>query len=647
MFKSRLSNYLKNKKIKTKFKENIEPQEILLDSLAQKKEKEIGLSEKKLEIPLPQRTLQGGLFLFLILMLLLFIKSFQLQVIYNEKFSALAEENKFTFYSIKAERGIIYDSAFNQLVFNRPAFDLIYKKNDLLEIEEQTKSLKEVSEILDQNFYNLREKIEESEESKVLIAENLKHEQLILFEAKIKSEELPGFEIENNTVREYKDGEIFAHLFGYMGKIKISELKENPEIYSILDYIGRDGIEKAYEKILRKNPGKVRLEKDALGNLISKEIIQWPEPGESLVLWLDSELQRKITESLKKNLERVGAKKGVAIALNPKTGGILSLVSLPSFNNNLFQKGSSFEELSKVLNDPQQPLFNRSISGLYAVGSTIKPLIASAALEENIIKPEKQIYDVGFIEVPHKYDPEIVYTFRDWKVHGWTDMRKAIAESCNVYFYTIGGGYGEQQGLGPTRIKNYLELFGWGNITQINLPGEEKGLLPSPVWKEKTKKENWWDGDTYHLSIGQGDILATPLQVVNAFSVIANGGKLFKPQVVQKILDSEKNVIEEIQPEILRENFISSENLQVVREGMREAVIHGSSVVLNDLPIKAASKTGTAQTSKQDYYHHWVTVFAPYDDPEIVLTVLIEDVKEVQFAALPVAKEVLQWYFTK
>jgi penicillin-binding protein 2 len=229
-------------------------------------------------------------------------------------------------------------------------------------------------------------------------------------------------------------------------------------------------------------------------------------------------------------------------------------------------------------------------------------------------------------------------------------MIKAIAESCNVYFYTIGGGYGEQEGLGPSRIKKYLELFGWGNNTDIDLPGEKKGLLPSPAWKERVKKEKWWDGDTYHLSIGQGDILTTPLQVASAFSVIANGGKLFKPHVVQKILDTSTGsmqVVKEIEPEVIRENFIDSKNLDVVRHGMREAVIYGSSVSLNNLPVKAAAKTGTAQTSKQGYYHHWVTVFAPYDDPEIVLTVMLENVKEIQFAALPVAKEVLEWYFTK
>jgi penicillin-binding protein 2 len=229
-------------------------------------------------------------------------------------------------------------------------------------------------------------------------------------------------------------------------------------------------------------------------------------------------------------------------------------------------------------------------------------------------------------------------------------MRKAIAESCDVYFYTIGGGYKNQPGLGPSRIKKYLELFGWGNKTQIDLPGESEGFIPSPTWKKETKKENWWDGDTYNLSIGQGDILITPLQVATAFVAIANGGTLFQPQVVKQIIDNNKNVIEEIPSKILRENFIDPENLQVVREGMRMGVTGegaplASASSLNYLPVKVAVKTGTAETSKPNYYHKWITVFAPYDDPQIVLTIMIESVRDTQPTAIPVAKEVLNWYF--
>ncbi len=642
----------KNLKLKIRFKEDIEPQEVFLDQLAQKKEAEIGLSGKKLEVPLSRKVLLGFLFFTIILILFLFAKTFQFQVLENKKFLALAEANKFLFHSIQAARGVIYDSSGKQLVFNKPSFDLVLDKREFPQSElERTKILAKVSDIIGKDLKDLEEKINTEESSLVLISENIEHQKLILLETKIAN--LSGFKITRNEVREYKDSESFAHLIGYTGKISAEESKENPEIYSNFDYVGRDGIEKSYEEILRKNPGKLRIEKDALGNIMSKETVSLPESGKSLVLWLDSELQEKIKEVLEKTLKRVGTKKAVAVALDPSSGGVLALISLPSFDNNLFSKGADSQALEDLLTDKEESLFNRVIAGKYATGSTIKPLIASAVLQEKIISPNKKIYDnKGYIEIPHRYDPEIVYQFKDWRIHGWTDLRKAIAESCNVYFYTIGGGYEDQEGLGPSRIKKYLELFGWGERSKIDLPGEARGFIPSPAWKKEIKKENWWDGDTYNLSIGQGDISVTPLQVAAAFLAIANGGTLYQPKIVKEIRDSEKNLVNKIKSEVLRENFIDPENLQIVREGMRKAVTgqgapHASAVLLNSLPVVSAAKTGTAQTSLFNHYHNWITVFAPYDNPQIVLTIMVENVKEAQVVALPIAKEVLEWYFTR
>jgi len=587
----------------------------------------------------------------IVLLFILFAKTFQFQVLENKKFSALANENKFIIHSIRAARGVIYDSKGEQIVFNKPSFDLVLNKRVLPSSDfEKIKILKDVSEIIKENFEDLERKINEEQNQEVLISKDLDHQTLILLETKIA--EFSGFRIEQNSIRYYVEGPSFAHLVGYTGKIGVKELEKNPGIYSIFDYVGRDGLEKSYEEILRKNPGKTRIERDVYGNLLSKEIISLPESGKSLVLWLDFELEKKIEEELKRILKNIGAEKAIGVALNPKTGGVIALVSIPSYDNNLFSKGADQEALSDLLTDPQEPLFNLAVSGLYPTGSTIKPLIASAALEEEIISHTKKINCQGGITIPNKYEPEVVTVKQDWRIHGWTDMRKAIAESCNVYFYTIGGGYEDQKGLGPSRIKKYLELFGWGNKTEIELSGEAKGLIPFPEWKKEVKKEPWWDGDTYNLSIGQGDIKVTPLQVANAFAAIANGGTLYKPRVVKEIVDSEKNLIEEIKSEILREGFIDPENLEIVREGMRRAVTgenspYASSVLLNSLPVSAAAKTGTAQTSRPDYYHNWVTVFAPYNDPQIVLTIMIENVKGLQSAALPVAKEVLEWYFSK
>lgn len=602
----------KRNRIQFTFKEDIEPHEILLDSLAEKKEKQFGLSEKKFEIPLLRKIIQGFFISCLFIILFLLFKTFQLQVVEGKNFTQLAEKNKFIIRQIQAERGVIYDKNMEQLVFNKSTFDLI----------------------CDGKF-----------------VKNLSHQELILFESAIT--EYPNCQVINNVVREYKDGEVFAHVLGYTGKIKSEELSSAPEFYSISDYVGRSGLENYYEEYLRKNPGKLRIERNALGEKISEEIVSLPESGKSLVLWLDAKLQRKLKTELEKKYKEVGAKGAVAIAMDPKTGGILALVSLPSFDNNLFQKGADPALLQSLLEDPQKlnPLFNRAISGRYLTGSIIKPLIAAAALQEQIISPQKQIYSPGFIEVPHQYNPEIVYRFEDWTVHGWADMRKAIAQSCNVYFYTIGGGYDDQKGLGPTKIKKYLELFGWTAKTGIDLPGETVGFVPDIEWKRKTLGEGWWDGNTYYLSIGQEYLQISPLEVVNAFSAIANGGKLMEPKIVKEIIDSNKNVIQEIESSVIREDFISPENLQVVKEGMRQAVSgfnspQASAVILNSLPVSSAAKTGTAELG-QDRYHNWVTVFTPYDDPQIVLTVMIENVKGVQAAVLPVAKEVLEWYFTR
>jgi len=639
------SKSFKNRKVKINFKEDIEPQEIFLDSLAKKKEKELGISEKKIEVPFPKKNLQGFFIFSLILLSILFGKTLQLQFIEGKKYLALAERNKFKLYQIKTERGVIYDKNLKQLVENLPSFDLTCQKDKLpQENSEKKKIFKEIAEIFNKNSNDLEKEVLESDSSTVLISENLSHQTIILFEARI--DEFPGFQIRRNTIRNYQDGEIFSHLIGYIGKITAEELKSSDE-YSTSDWIGREGLEKYYEKTLKEIPGKLQLEKDVHGRIISQQILSKPESGKSLVLWLDADLQKKIRDELNSSLERVGAKKGSAVALDPKTGGVLALVSLPSFDNNLFRKGTDAQAITNLFNDSRKPLFNRAISGKYLVGSTIKPLIALAGLEEKLTSPEKEINCRGEITVPHKYNPEIVYRYEDWKIHNKTNLRKALAESCNVYFYILGGGYKEQEGLGPTRIKKYLEIFGWGEKTGIDLPGESGGFIPDPAWKKAVIGEPWWDGDTYHLSIGQGNLLITPLQIAVAFSAIANDGKILQPQLVQKIVDSQKNLIEEKQPKIIREINISPANLQIVKEGMRGAVTYGTATLLNNLSVKAAAKTGTAETIKSGYYHNWVTVFAPYDDPQIVLTIVLEDVKGALGAAIPVAQKILEWYFTE
>ncbi len=644
LFKKKGSNYSNG---------DIELHEIILDKLTKKKEEQWGFSSGSIELPLMKKILQAFFISSALILFLLFLRTFQLQVTQGDDFLAQANQNKYILYKIQAERGVIYDKNLKQLVFNLPSFDLICETNKLPDSDfGKMTVLSEVSRILEVEYEELENKIKEDGDPTVLISENLDHQTLIVLETKI--EELPGFKIKETVIRDYKDGETLSHLIGYTGKIKEEELEEAPDFYSIADFVGRTGIEKFYEESLRKKPGEARVERDALGHILSSEIVSFPESGESLVLWLDYGLQKKTKEVLENQLQLLGSKKAIAVAMDPKTGGIMSLVSIPSFDNNAFSTGDS-EGIREILNNKDSPLFNRVISGRYPTGSIIKPLTAVAALEEGIINPNKQINCRGGIEVQDFWNPENIWEYKDWRTHGWTDMRKALAESCNVYFYQIGGGYKGQEGLGPIRIKEYLELFGWGEKTQIDLPSEAKGFIPDKEWKKETWGEGWWDGDTYLLSIGQGYLLITPLEVVTAFSSIANGGTLLQPSIVKEIIsfsEGKMNTLEKIETNIIRSGFVDPENLQIVKEGMRQAVTgknspHASCVMLNSLPVSSAAKTGTAETPLENIYHNWVTVFAPYEDPEIVLTIMIEDVEGVRAAAVPVAKEILEWYFSE
>jgi len=631
-------------------RQELEPQEVFLDGLAQKRQKNSDMRELKFEVPPSKNTLVGLLIFSLVVLLVLFGKTFQLNVFEGKDFTSIAERNFARITPIRANRGIIYDQSFEKLVSNLPSFDLVLDKRDLLKDEGQkTKEIETVARIIGKNVQALEKEIADSKEMKMLVSENLDHETLIILETEIHN--LAGFQIEKNTVRNYLDGSFFSQVLGYTGRINAEEFKELGEKnYFISDYLGKQGLEKSYEKVLRGKPGIFEIQKDAAGKKIKEGMISQPEPGQSLVLWLDADLQKKLQQELSRVIQDIGIKKAAAVAMDPKTGGVLALVSLPSFDNNIFSQGLSEETFQKIINDPAQPLFNRATSGKYASGSSIKPLVATAALEEKIISPDKQIYSEGFINIVNQYHPDIVYTYHDTAPPGWVDMRKAIAISCNVYFYTIGGGYKDQKGLGSTRLKNYLNLFGWGQKTGIDLPQEAQGLVPDHVWKEENIGEPWSTGDTYNLSIGQGYLQVTPLQLAAAFVAIANDGNLFKPQLVKKIISGSPDsfeTIEEIPPALIRTLPIDSENLQVVREGMRQGVTYGSSAILNSLPVKAAAKTGTAQTNKNNVYINWVTVFAPYDDPQIVLTVMIEGVPGLRAASLLVANETLRWYFTK
>lgn len=636
-----LSQKLKNYRIKRTFKETIEPEEILMDA-----SKIPELEDQKLELPIKPRIFKTFFGLVLLAGFILAGQAFFLQIIKGDQYQNLAERNRIRRIPDFASRGIIYDRSGRQLVFNVPSFDLVLTVQDLPEgLAEQQIIVSEAAQVLGVSAEEIRQKIKSADPkdySSISIAENLEHEKVLLIESKL--DQLKGFRIEQNITRQYVNGPAFSHIMGYLGKLSPKEAAENPD-YFLTEKIGKAGLELFYEKYLRGKPGEKLYEVDSTGKVKGELAENKSKDGQGLILAVDARLQDLLYENLKKVLDGASLKRGAAVAIDPSTGGILALVSLPGFDNNLFAQGISGQDYKKLNDDPAQPFLNRAISGQYPPGSTIKPMIGAAALQEKVISATTKINDKnGELILTSQYG-QAIWRFGDWKTHGLVDMRSAIAQSCDVYFYTIGGGYGDIKGLGVEKIEEYLKKFHFGSALSIDLAGESAGLVPDPEWKEKAKNEQWYIGDTYHVSIGQGDLLVTPLQLAAATASVLNGGKIMAPRLVDKIVDSDKNIITNLQPRILGENSIEENNLQVIKEGMRQTVTSGSALLLNGLSVETGAKTGTAQVAGQDNSNAWAAVFAPFQDPSLVIVVLAENGGEGSAVAIPVVKKTLEEYF--
>ncbi len=574
------------------------------------------------------------------LLLILLGRSFYLQIWRGDLYLAKAEANRLRLKAIPAERGLIYDANRRPLVTNLPTFSLELLPGDLPKetekAEEEIKKIAQITGVAETEIAKTLADFKNLNYRAVTVKDNLDYESAIRLLT--QSAELPGISIEKKTRRQYLTAEDFSslsHLLGYLGKVSRADLNQD---YLPTDALGKSGLEKFYEQTLRGLYGKKEIEVDFLGR--EKRFIsqQPPSSGKSLILALDLDLQKKIEEVLRSQLRALNKKRGSVIALNPQNGEILSLVSLPAYDNNLFNGNVSQEEYNKLVTDEDRPLFSRAWSGEYPSGSVIKPLLAAAALEEKLITDQTTFLSNGGLEVGQWFFP-------DWKAggHGLTNVVKALAESVNTFFYIIGGGYKNFFGLGVEKITSYYKKFGLTGRLNLDLPGEATGFLPSPEWKQTAKNERWYIGDTYNISIGQGDVLVTPLQVASYTAIFGNGGKLYQPRLVKAILSADGQ-IKELAPTVLAENLMSPETLKIIRTGLRSAVREGSARSLSDLAVTVAGKTGTAQWSRVKSPHAWFTGFAPYDNPKIVLTILIEEGGEGSAAAVPVAKEVLQWW---
>ncbi len=566
---------------------------------------------------------------------------FYLQIIRGSYYQKMAENNRIKTVEVKAPRGLIVDKSGEIIASNIPSFDIAFIPNQLSENRIKREQIySELAKECDLEIEEIKNKIESidsSSKNKYLIKEGLDYEKaLVLIE---KLQKFPGIYLEKTAKRKYEKGEIFSSILGYTGKINKEELK-NFSNYSLTGYIGKNGLEYTYEEKLKGENGKILMEVNSDGTIKEELEIKPSVSGDKLILNIDSKIQNKSYQVLKKILEvNEEATGAVMVALDPRDGAVRGLVSLPTYDNNLFIDGIKNKEYSQLVNNSRKPMTNRAISGEYPPGSVFKPLLAAIALEEDIVKADTVINCTGVISVGN-------WSFRDWKTHGKTDLNKAIAESCNVYFYAIGGGWNNIEGLGVNKMNKYSEYFGLGNILGIDIPTENSGRIPNEEWKFKEIGERWYVGDSYHMSIGQGFMTTTPLQIAAATATIVNEGTLYQPQIVSKIVSSSGHE-NEIKPKIIRSDFISEENFKKVKSAMRETVLIGSGQKLNDMKTETAGKTGTAQFGNQGKTHSWYASFGPYKNPEIVTVILIESGGEGHDWAVPATEQILREYFNE
>lgn len=617
--------------VKKSANEDLNPEETLADVLSR---------HAAIEKPIGHGVFRAVYVFILLISVFIFFKSLQLQLVEGERLAGIAQRRNLSQYSMPALRGVIYDQSGASLVENVPIFDLIAVHSELPgSSREREQVIDSLWPIIKTDRAGLAGNFETHRNSAAfLIKKGLSKEEI----ARIKASALKGIYVAANFQRHYPEADAFSSILGYTAKVGPGDIESDP-YYLPTDRIGRLGVEAYYEEELRGDHRRLFLKSDLVSAPADKS-----RPGHDLILSIDKLIQRKLYRIMADTLNSAGLKRGAAVIQDVRTGAVLGLVSLPSFDANVFEnyyEEANAQKISRILQNKDKPLFNRVVAGRYSPGSTIKPLLALAGLKEAVITPETTIFANGSISVTSKYDPNVIYTFKDWRVHGLTDLKKAIADSVDIYFYALGGGYGNIRGLGIDRITGYLREFLADKILGIDLPGEVSGLVPSPEWKQAVKGSQWFVGDTYNISIGQGDLGVTPLWLNTYIGSLANGGELMKPYLVKEVKNFEGRVINEVKPQVLAKIPFNPETIEIIKESMRQAVTSGTAVMLNNLSVKVAAKTGTAQTSGQNL-NSLFTVFGPYADPEISMTVLIENVQG-QSLAIKVAHDFLLWYFAE
>jgi len=571
-------------------------------------------------------------------------KMWYLQIVKGGELLQRSKDNRIRLQEIRPLRGLILDARGRILVDNQASFDISI-------IPETAKDVKGVidrlSSIYDDENIDLARNFTASRKRKpfvpIKLAKNIGRDRLALIET--NSLNLPGVMVDVVPVRKYIFGETMAHILGYVGEISIAELaKDVVGDYNAGDVIGKLGIEKTVDRYLKGERGGEQIEVNVSGRKLNVLGRVDAVPGYNIQLTIDADLQKICWDAFQ---ERAGT----VITMNPRDGSILSLVNKPSYDPNLFNRGISDDDWRSLLNNPLSPMQNKAISGQYPPGSTYKPFIAAAALEEGVVDPEHKV-------VCNRVYPVGTRTFRCWskRGHGPTALHRAITESCDVYFYDIGTK------IGVDTLADYARKFGFGIRSGIDLPGERSGLVPTREWKLQRFKETWQTGETVSLTIGQGFVLVTPLQLLRAYCALANGGILYQPQLIKAVKTESDEIVKEFPPVEISRIPVSREHIDILKYALWGAVNedHGTGRALRRPERDVCGKTGTAQVIKmaQDdekikkedvpYKHrdHALFVcFAPYRDPEIAVVVIVEHGGHGGSAAAPIARKIIDGYF--
>jgi len=556
-----------------------------------------------------------------------------LNIVQGDFYQARAETNMNREKPVPAHRGIITDRFGTVLAKNTETFSVFLNVGDLLrDRKELTAVVSQLSETLNISAETLEEIIKSGDyenKSEVPVVRNITSEEAIA----VRGLNLAAVTVENDFRREYADGPAFASILGYTGT---SDKSAN--------VVGKAGLERYFDAQLRGTDGVYVYHRDAKGNLLDERPAVDAVPGQTLTTTIDAGLQKYFYNRLQAGLRSLGVRSAVGIAMDPKTGEVLSMVSLPTYDNNIFMTPGTSKERVALFNDNGRPLFNRAINGAYNPGSTIKPMVALAALHEGVITPNTTVYSKGYIEIPNPYVPDKPSRFVEFnqEVLGTLNVRSAIARSSNVFFYTAGGGFEGMKGLGINRLNSYWQKFGLGSKTGIEADNENVGFLPSSEEKEQRTKQPWRIGDTYNVSIGQGDLRVSPLQLINFTASLANDGIMYRPSLIKSI-----GGVQELQDKPVLDYSTWTKELTEVQAGMRDGVskTYGRSNLLHNLPFTSAAKTGSAQIANNTKTNALFIGYAPYEDPQIAVLILIENAVTGSLNAVPIAKDVLNWYY--